>query len=72
MGASPNIFNTRQMTSSITRGSRIGVVNLSPRYEQDKPDRHVRVSNPWRSFTRPAPPKDDDADVDPDMPSLLT
>jgi hypothetical protein len=72
IGASPNIFNTRQMTSSIKHGSRIGAVNLSLRYEQNKPDGQVRVSNPWGSFTHPAPPRDDDDDVDLDMPPLLT
>jgi hypothetical protein len=69
IGASPNIFNTRQMNGLITRGSRIGATNLSVRYKQDEPDGHIRVGNPWGSFTRPAPPKDDDDDADPGMQS---
>ena len=59
IGASPNIFNTGQRDSSHTCRSLIGAANLLARYEPEQPDKGVRVTTPFGSYTVPAPPRDD-------------
>jgi hypothetical protein len=70
IGASPSIFNTRQINRSNQGSVRTDPVNPRWLSDQDESDNGTRVSNPWGSYTRPTPPSGDDDGVEPGMPPL--